>query len=637
MKRILLLFFICCASNISSETVFLEESQVKANIGKAIEYQILPTSASNLQMILNQESNWKQNDKITIHLPNVKETAWFRIQLEHAGKQPETFYLLFSSPVIDRYEVYYQNQGRWLQMVTGEQVFMKDKPLFSHIPTFPFTLTPGEKKTLYVKMESENPLFSFVSVYPSRSFLEYSKTSDIFFAAYFGAGALMFFYSLFLSYSLRYKQFFFYFFYLGSVILVTLFSTGFIQYIEIGTSHEWKNYLFPVSIYLTGIFGLLFTAEFLDLEKHGQTHYRINGAQIGLMLLLMPSILFIDIRTYIDTAVKIVILPILWGIYLSIYSIVKYPKRAENYLFFFALSSILIGAGINVTTIQGWVSPLAVASYSLPFGAAIMIMLLAIALMLRVSDFRKEYEDKQELDTQLKVAKKLQKDLLPKHRSHLKEFPIGFRYLPTSDIGGDFVQFLEDEKGIGIFLCDVSGHGIAAAMIASMTKVSLQLWADELDKPAKAAERIRLSLKENLSSHFLSAVFLYINPEKNIFKIANAGHHPVILLRSDKEPFYINSKGKAITEFIPLTLEEYESELPNEGKFVLYTDGVLEARDPSTNQLFGDERFKTLLMENMDLDPQSLCDRVIGEVFRFSKYKRADDDITIFAIDLKKK
>ncbi|MDZ4727753.1 MAG: SpoIIE family protein phosphatase [Leptospira sp.] len=606
-------------------------------MGKQIEYLILPKSESNLSKVLSESANWQTNTNETMHFPSEKNPVWFKLILEHTGKQAETFYLLFSSPVIDRYELFYQSKNKWVNMLAGEQIFMKEKSLFSHIPAFPLILYPGEIKILYIKIESENPLFSFISIHNSKSFLSYSKMNDIFFAAYFGAGGMMFFYSLFLSYSLRYRQFFFYFFYLGSVILVTLFSTGFIQYIEIGNSHTWKNYLFPLSIYITGIFGLLFTAEFLDLENQGEKHYKFTKIMIGIMLLLMPSILFIDIRTYIDTAITMVIIPILWGIYLAMYAILKDPRKSENYLFFFALGSMLVGAAINVTTIQGWVIPLTAATYSLPMGSAVMIMLLAVALMLRVSDFRKEHEDKQEIDMQLKVAKKLQKDLLPKHRTHLKGYPIGFRYLPTSDIGGDFVQFLEDDDGFGVFLCDVSGHGIAAAMIASMAKVSLQLWASELAEPAKAAEKMRLSLIENLSGHFLSAIFLYVNPKNGIFKVANAGHHPLILLRPEMPAEFITSQGKAITEFIPLKLKELQFDLPTKGKIVLYTDGVLEARDPSNDELFGEERFTTLLMENIDLDPQSLCDRVVGEVFRFSKYKRADDDITIFALDLNKK
>jgi serine phosphatase RsbU (regulator of sigma subunit) len=622
------------SSPILSEVVLLDEQKSKINLGKKIEYQVLPNSDSSLSQVLKAEANWQLNDRDTIHFPAEKNPLWLRVSFQHDGKLPQTYYLLFSSPVIDRFELFFLSNGKWVSYAAGDQTFQKDKPLFSHIPAFPLTLLPGESRTVYIRLKSENQYFSFISIYNSKAFLTYSKKSDLFFAAYFGAGALMFLYTLLLAYILRYRQFFFYFFYLSSILLVTLFSTGFIQYIEIGSSNAWRNYLFPVSIYLTCIFGLLFTKEFLELERYGKRHLKVTLLLIGFNILLLPSILFVELRVYIETALTIVILPISWGIYLAIYATYKNPKKIENYLFCFAFGSMLAGAAINVSTIQGWIKPIITSTFSLPVGSAIEIFLLAIALMLKVRDLRKDNEAKQEIDAQLKVAKRLQKDLLPKHRSHLKGYPIGFRYLPTSDIGGDFVHFLEDEKGFGVFLCDVSGHGIAAAMIASMAKVSLQLWATELEKPALAAEKMRLSLLENLSGHFLSAIFLYVNPEKGIIKVANAGHHPLILLTPEGQTEYITSQGRAITEFIPLKLKEIELPMPKSGKIILYTDGVLEARDPSNDDLFGEERFLELIKANAELDPQSLCDRIVGEVFRFSKYKRADDDITIFSLGL---
>jgi hypothetical protein len=621
-------------ASLLSEVIKVDSKANALNIGKKIDYLILPKTFSALTYALREDVAWTQNTRDNIHFLTERNIVWFRLTLENEDVTSQTFYLVFSSPVIDRFDLFYNLGGRWLSQSSGEQVLQKDKPLYSHIPAFPVLLTAGESRTLYVRLESENPYFSFISILNSKSFLSFSKKSDIYFAAYFGAGGLMFFYSLFLAYSLRYRQFFFYFFYLSSVLLVTLYSTGFMQYIEIGGSHTWKNFLFPVSVYLTSIFGLLFTTEFLELQKFSKKHFKLTLLLISFTLVILPSIFFLDLRTYTETSMTLIIVPISWGIYLTFYSIIKNPRKIENYIFFFAFGSMLVGAAINIATIQGWIKPMSAASFSLPLGSAVEIAFLSIALMLKVRDLRKENEDKQEIDAQLKVAKRLQKDLLPKHRSHLKGFPIGFRYLPTSDIGGDFVHFLEDEKGFGVFLCDVSGHGIAAAMIASMAKVSLQLWVTELSKPALAAERMRTSLLENLSGHFLSAIFLYVNPTQGIMKIANAGHHPIIVLTEEGQTEYISSQGRAITEYITLNLTELELPLPKSGKIILYTDGVLESRDPSNDELFGEERLLEFIRQNAELDPQSLCDRIVGEVFRFSKYKRADDDITLFALGL---
>ncbi|WP_411823324.1 SpoIIE family protein phosphatase [Leptospira sp. 'Mane'] len=607
------------------------------HIGEYLEYTILPKENSSLSEVQKQETVWNKNPNRTISFSKETRPVWFKLHLTYNGTAPHTFYLIFSSPVVDLFELYYFHSDKWIRMTSGEQVLQKDKPIFSHLPAFPITLSSGETITVFVKIESANPIFNFVSIYDTYSFLTYSKKNDIFFAAYFGAGGLMFIYSLFLAYSLRYKQFYFYFFYLSSILLINLFSTGFMQYVEIGDSHTWKNYFFPISIYASCIFGLLFTSEFLNIQKKSPKLHKLIQLLICISFLMIFSILFISLRSYIHIAVFVVMIPILLGLFISFYFLLQNRKKVENYLFFFALGSVLLGASINTLTIQGLVQPTPFALYSLLLGSALEIFLIAMALMVRVRQLRKDTENKREIDIQLQVARQLQKDLLPKKLGSIKGYPLGFSYIPTSEIGGDFVQIIEKEDCFGLFLCDVSGHGIPAAIIASMTKVSLQLWADQLDEPALAAQKIRLSLLESLSGNFLTAVFIYIHPEKKILKFANAGHHPLILLQSNGECEYIHSQGRAITEYIPLEIKEETIPLPETGTLILYTDGILEARNPSTGILFGEEGLISVLQKMKESDPQKICDHVTSEVSRFQKHKRAEDDITILALNLSKR
>lgn len=601
-----------------------------------MEYAILPKENSDLSNIQKAETVWQKNPGKTISFSKERRPVWFKLHLSYKGNVPHTFYLIFSSPVVDLFELYYPYKDKWIKMNSGEQVLQKDKPIYSHLPAFPLYLSPGEETTVFIKIESSNPIFNFVSLYDTRSFLAYSKKNDIVFAAYFGAGGFMFVYSLFLAYSLRYKQFYFYFFYLSTILLINLYSTGFMQYVEIGDSHTWKNYLFPIAIYFSCIFGLLFTSEFLNIPKKSPKMHKLIKVLVIISIIMVFSILFIDLRSYIHIAVLIVMIPILLGLFISFYFLMQNKRNLENYLFFFALSSVLVGASVNTLTIQGLVQPTLFAMYSLPLGSTMEIFLLGTALMVKVRQLRKDTENKREIDIQLKVARQLQKDLLPKARTSIKGYPLGFRYMPTSEIGGDFVQIIEKEDCFGLFLCDVSGHGIPAAIIASMTKVSLQIWADKLDEPALAAQKIRLSLLESLSGNFLTAVFIYIHPEKKILKFVNAGHHPLILLQSNGEYEYIYSQGRAITEYMPLEIKELTIPLPKSGTLILYTDGILESRNPTTGVLFGEEGLIDVLQKISNLDPQTICDQVTSEVSRFQKYKRAADDITILALNLTK-
>ncbi|TGK95232.1 serine/threonine protein phosphatase [Leptospira brenneri] len=614
----------------------IEESKNYRDIGKYFEYMILPESESSFDRVLREDTIWKPNPRVTISFPRIKDPLWIKITLIHYGNLPHTFFLHFSSPVVDVFELHSQVKGNWVTQWSGEQVLQRNKPLYSHIPAFPITLSPDETRTIYVKINSANPIFNFVSIYNSRSFIAFSKKQDIFFAAYFGAGFMMFLFSIFLAHTLRYKKFFYYFFYLATVLLINSFSTGFIQYIEIGNSHTWKNYLFPITIYLTSVFGLLFTIEFLETEKNFPKITKLTKGFILFFISLIFSIFFLEQRSFIQLGVTLVIVPIFLVLIISLMVFFKSKRKLETLLFLLAFGSILLGGALNTLTVQGWIRPVHLSSYSLPLGSAIEVFFLSMALVLKVSDYRKATEEKQELDLQLKIAQKLQNGLLPQKRTHANGHALGFRYLPATDIGGDFVQIIVKENEIGLFLCDVSGHGIPAAMIASMTKVSLQIWDDSLDKPVYAAERIRLSLLSSLAGHFLSAFFVYINQKDRMIKIANAGHHPMIYLDREGNLEHITSPGRAMNEYVESGLVEKTLSLPDSGTLILYTDGVLEARNANHGELFGGDRFHSLLQTLATKTPQNICDQVITEIEKFQKSKRSDDDITILAISLEK-
>lgn len=629
-----LLYLALFAFPLLSLPISIEESQNYRDIGKYFEYTIPKNPEAGLNEILREDTLWRQNAKSVILFPRSQHPVWIKITLIHYGNLPHTYFLHLSNPVVDVFELHTEINGKWKTVWSGEQILQRNKPIYSHISAFPITLSPNESKTVYLKIKSDNPIFSFVSIYNARTFIAYSKKQDIFFAAYFGAGFMMFMFSLFLAHTLRYKKFFYFFFYLATILLLNTYSTGFIQYIEFGNSNSWKNYLFPITILVTSIFGLLFTLEFLEIK---QTYPKLNRFTNGYILLLILSNLMIfvlELRNFIQLSILLVIFPILIAIVISILTLYKSKKKLEVLLFLLAFGSILIGACINTFTVQGLLKPYHFASYSLPLGSALEVFFLSLALVLRVSDYRKSIEEKQELDLQLKIAQKLQNGLLPKKRSHALQYPLGFRYSPATDIGGDFVEIIVKENEIGLFLCDVSGHGIPAAMIASMTKVTLEIWNEILDKPVLAAEKIRKSLLSSLSGHFLSAFFVYLNPKESILRIANAGHLPLLHIDRNGIITTYTSYGRAINEHIQSDMIEKTFPLPTGGTLILFTDGVIEARNIHTGELFGEERFYSLIQSLAKEGPQKLCDTVVSEIEKFQRTTRSDDDITILALSL---
>lgn len=244
-------------------------------------------------------------------------------------------------------------------------------------------------------------------------------------------------------------------------------------------------------------------------------------------------------------------------------------------------------------------------------------------------------KQKRELENQIALAEKIQRALLPDRLPAIDGAEIAFRYEPVMGVGGDFFDVLYDaERGLlGLVACDVSGHGMPAALLASMTKVSLQSWKRTLHSPARTLAVIRDSLSGKLSSHFLSVCVCCLNLETGRLVCASAGHPEPLLIRGAAGIEIVRLRGRIIADaFGPSDYDERSMTLhPGDG-IVLYTDGVTEARN-GAGDIFGEERLQTAIMRLSRNDPRSICDSLISQVSEHTgSGDGPDDDVTVLVV-----
>ncbi|TGK06588.1 serine/threonine-protein phosphatase [Leptospira semungkisensis] len=240
------------------------------------------------------------------------------------------------------------------------------------------------------------------------------------------------------------------------------------------------------------------------------------------------------------------------------------------------------------------------------------------------------------LERDLAIAAKIQSSLLPSDLPKIPNIRLAYRYEPMLDVGGDFVDSVVDRTGraIGIFICDVTGHGTGAAMVASMVKMALADWTDYLSDPGHMLTKMRAQLIGKLNGNFLTATIATFFPETGRLLIANAGHpETVILRRNFPKPELFRPSGMAITE---LMKTPYHTEITVMGpgdKLVLYTDGLPEARKPN-GDFYGDEKFLELLSECAGLDPDPFCSTVIQQIRSFTQDKNnSHDDMAMIVLE----
>lgn len=243
-------------------------------------------------------------------------------------------------------------------------------------------------------------------------------------------------------------------------------------------------------------------------------------------------------------------------------------------------------------------------------------------------------DQKDQLENQINLAGELQKKLLPLRLPEVENASVMFAYRPMMGVGGDFVDihYSWDSRGLGLFICDVSGHGVAAAFISSMVKMALSGWKDHLERPDKMLQHLYNSLSGKMGTHFVTASICYIDLGSGLLSIAGAGHPPAIVVREDGRMEFFKPRGKIINDMMPPNYDVVETRLGRRDKIILYTDGITECFDES-DAMFGEDAFIRLVMNNRELQPGDLCSKIMEELRDFVGKGSFKDDITLLVTE----
>jgi len=231
---------------------------------------------------------------------------------------------------------------------------------------------------------------------------------------------------------------------------------------------------------------------------------------------------------------------------------------------------------------------------------------------------------------ELEIARRIQKSILPEEMPQVPGLRIAAQYLPMSQVAGDFYDFLlMGERRIGLLIADVSGHGVPAALVASMVKVAIAAQAEHADNPAKVMAGLNSVLSGKLQGQFVTAAYLFVDLENGTAQYSAAGHPPMLHYRASEKTVDDVVENGLILGIMPFA--SYESRpisFKRGDRFLLYTDGVVEAA--RGEEEFGRDRLEKLLSSTSDAE--AICHSVSSEVSAWSNGV-AGDDITVLAVE----
>jgi sigma-B regulation protein RsbU (phosphoserine phosphatase) len=241
------------------------------------------------------------------------------------------------------------------------------------------------------------------------------------------------------------------------------------------------------------------------------------------------------------------------------------------------------------------------------------------------------------LNKEMEIARGIQAGLLPGKNFSVAGLTAASRYVPASSVAGDFYDFLPKDGGLGVLIADVSGHGVPAALSASMVKVAIRAQRDWADDPARVLSGLNSILCGNLQGQFVTAGYLYLDPKRGALAYAGAGHPPLLSWRGRKKQVEsMEENGLMLGIFPEGAYKSVTTTLEPGDRFVLYTDGITEAPSLSGEE-FGMERFKSFLAEHAGRSAHELCDALVKHVTAWSgnSNREQHDDLTLIVVDYK--
>ena len=241
------------------------------------------------------------------------------------------------------------------------------------------------------------------------------------------------------------------------------------------------------------------------------------------------------------------------------------------------------------------------------------------------------------LNKELEIARGIQAGLLPEKNFSMAGLTAASRYVPATSVAGDFYDFLPKDGGLGVLIADVSGHGVPAALSASMVKVAIRAQRDWADDPARVLSGLNSILCGNLQGQFVTAGYLYLDPKRGALAYAGAGHPPLLAWRARENKIEsMEENGLMLGIFPEGTYKGMTASLEPGDRFVLYTDGITEAPNLSGEE-FGMERFKGFLAKHAGNSAQELCDALVKHVTAWSGNgsREQHDDLTLIVVDYK--
>ena len=270
-----------------------------------------------------------------------------------------------------------------------------------------------------------------------------------------------------------------------------------------------------------------------------------------------------------------------------------------------------------------------------PFSPAVVAARVQTHLALR--ETRGQLE--RQLETirhELETARDIQLSILPQDLPQIAGLDIAASYIPMTSVAGDFYDFaVIDDHTVGVLVADVSGHGMPAALIASMLKIAFAAQAGHAGDPVRVLSGLNQALYGKFQVHYVTAAYVVIDTERQTLTYAGAGHPPLLLRESATGTVReVLENGLFLGYFPNVAYTSIEVPFCKGDWVLLYTDGIPEMSNSAEEQ-FGEARLKQYLQDDAVAPASGFATALLQRLSEWGGHasgREPDDDVTLLPI-----
>jgi serine phosphatase RsbU (regulator of sigma subunit) len=237
----------------------------------------------------------------------------------------------------------------------------------------------------------------------------------------------------------------------------------------------------------------------------------------------------------------------------------------------------------------------------------------------------------------MEAARMVQLALLPDGLPQGPKHRLASKYVPVDRVGGDFFDavLLDGGSKLGVLVADVCGHGIAAAFITAMTKISFRNACFTANDPAEVLSAMNRALNPNIKNGYVTAFYGVYDIERCKLAYASGGHPPLLVhRRAENRVFELQPQATFLGFFEKVAFETQVLDTQPGDRIIFYTDGMYESPKPG-DDYFNAQRIGQSLMSRQGQDLELVLTGVLDDLRAFVGAELFRDDVTLVGLDIK--